>query len=113
MHNYADTDIYHLFQSIFTKDWEVGRERLSFIKKLTFLAQACRLSISFQIEIIAITFCHFFFWFISLIRVCSFAPKSSFFINCFLERAVVHEVCLAVVFQTQRPAILSHPLSIS
>lgn len=61
MHNYADTDIYHLFQSIFTKDWEVGRERLSFIKKLTFLAQACRLSISFQIEIIAITFCHFFF----------------------------------------------------
>lgn len=60
MHNYADTDIYHLFQSIFTKDWEVGRERLSFIKKLTFLAQARRLSISFQIEIIAITFCHFF-----------------------------------------------------
>lgn len=58
-------------------------------------------------------FLSFFFWFISLIRVCSFAPKSSFFINCFLERAVVHEVCLAVIFQTQRPAILSHPLSIS
>lgn len=113
MHSYAGTDIYHLFKSIFTKDWEVGREQLSFIKQLTFLAQACRLSISFQIEIIAITFCHFFFWFISLIRVCSFAPKSSFFINCFLERAVVHEVCLAVIFQTQRPAILSHPLSIS